>query len=256
MQLQLSGKIALVTGAGRGIGKAIALKLAESGADIIINYSRSESEALEVAAEIEKLGRRCATIQADISKVAECARLIAESTSRLGRLDILVNNAGVSLDAPFMDVTEEDYDKVLDINLKGTFFCSQAFAKYCKAAKIPGKIINVSSVHEEIPFPGHAAYCASKGAIRMLTRNLSIELAEFDITINSVAPGAIDTDINRSLDRDPEKKKALLAQIPLRRLGSPQEIGSVATFLASESASYVTGSTYFVDGGLTWFYKE
>jgi glucose 1-dehydrogenase len=168
----------------------------------------------------------------------------------------LVNNAGVEKRANFWDVTEADYDLVLNVNLKGLFFVTQAMVRYLIEAKRPGKIINISSVHEELPFPHFSSYCASKGGLKMITRNLSIELAPLGITINNIAPGAIETPINKNLLNDPVKLKGLLENIPLRRLGKPEDVASVAAFLASEESSYVTGTTFVVDGGLTWNYEE
>jgi glucose 1-dehydrogenase len=153
-------------------------------------------------------------------------------------------------------VTEEDYDRVLNVNLKGVFFATQAIVRHFMETKCPGKIINISSVHEDLPFPNFAAYCTSKGGLKMLTRNLSVELGPFGITINSIAPGAIETPINTKLLNNPQKLNALLTQIPLARLGQPKDVSGLATFLASSDADYVTGSTYVIDGGLTWNYNE
>src|SRR5438128_938424 len=166
----LEGKVALVTGSGRGIGRAIALRFAREGADVVINYSRSAGEAKEALAQVEGAGRRGLVVQADLRSAREAVRLVEESARRLGRLDILVNNAGGGSAKPFLDVTEEDYDGVVDLNLKGVFFASQAFARHLIAAGRTGRIINISSVHEEIPLPGHAAYCAAKGGVKLLTR--------------------------------------------------------------------------------------
>ena len=174
----------------------------------------------------------------------------------MGRVDVLVNNAGVETHAPFWDVTEADYDKVLGVNLKGVFFGTQAMVQHLRATGRPGRIVNISSVHEELPFPNFAAYCASKGGLKMLTRNLAVELGPLGITINSVAPGAIATPINTALLNDPVKLASLTRQIPLARLGTTDDVAGVAVFLASDEAAYVTGSTYVVDGGLTWFYQE
>jgi glucose 1-dehydrogenase len=254
--VRLQGKVALVTGSAQGIGRAIVERFAREGADVIVNYRRGPAMAEEVAAGARAIGVRAAAIQADVAQVAEVRRLVDESIAAMGRLDILVNNAGVETHAPFWDVAESDYDKVLAVNLKGPFFATQAVVRHLKATGRPGRIVNISSVHEELPFPNFAAYCASKGGLKMLTRNLAVELGPLGITINSVAPGAIATPINTALLNDPVKLKSLTEQIPLARLGTTDDVTGVAVFLASDEAGYVTGSTYVVDGGLTWFYQE
>lgn len=256
MKMRLEGKTALVTGSGRGIGRAIAVRLAREGADVVVNYGHKAEEGEAARAAVEAEGRRAFVVKADLSKKADVERLVEEGVRHFGKLDILVNNAGVEVSAPFTEVTEEDYDRVLDLNLKGVFFATQAFVRHLRSTKRPGKVIQVSSVHEEIPFPGYAAYCASKGGLRLLTRDLAVELGEHGITVNSIAPGAIETEINSSLKEDPERQKALLAQIPLGRMGKPEDVAGLAAFLASSDADYVTGSTFFVDGGLTWNYRE
>jgi glucose 1-dehydrogenase len=254
--MKLSGKVALVTGSSQGIGQAIAIRLAEEGADIVVNFHSHPEEADAVKAKIESLGRRAVAIGADLGSVADVNKLIADSVAGLGQLDILVNNAGVEKNAPFWEVTEAAYDFVLNTNLKGPFFATQAFVKHLQGRKAPGKIINISSVHEDLPFPHFTAYCASKGGLKMMTRNLSIELAPFGITINNIAPGAIETPINTALLHDPAKLNALLQNIPLNRLGQPGDVSSAVAFLASSDADYITGTTLVVDGGLTWNYSE
>ena len=256
MPNRLEDKVAAITGGDQGIGRAIAERLAAEGADVAICYRSNKAGADEVAAAVQRMGRNVATVQCDVGKVVEGQRFVDEAVRHLGHIDILVNNAGLERRADFWDVTEQDYDAVLDVNLKGPFFLTQAFVKHRIQAKAGGKVINISSVHEELPFPHFASYCASKGGIKMLTRNLSIELAPLGITINSIAPGAIETPINKKLLNDPVKLKSLLENIPLKRLGKPEDVASVATFLASSDADYVTGTTYFVDGGLTWSYEE
>ena len=191
-----------------------------------------------------------------MGRIADGQQFITEAVRQLGKLDILVNNAGLEKRADFWDVTEADYDAVLNVNLKGLFFLTQAFVRHRMLAKGPGKIINISSVHEELPFPHFSSYCASKGGVKMLTRDLSIELAPLDITINSIAPGAIETPINKNLLNDPTKLRALLENIPLNRLGQPSDVASIASFIASDDCTYVTGTTFFVDGGLLWNYQE
>ncbi|MGF1535461.1 MAG: glucose 1-dehydrogenase [Elainellaceae cyanobacterium] len=259
--MKLAGKVALVTGSSQGIGKAIAIRLAKEGADVVINY-RSHPEGAEATVkEVEAAGGKCHpvegfSIQADLSMVENVRRLVKESIDHFSKLDILVNNAGIEKHAPFWEVTEADYDKVMDVNLKGVFFATQAMVKHLMETDRPGRIINISSVHEDLPFPNFAAYCCSKGGVKMLTRNLAVELGARGITINNVAPGAIETPINTELLNNPEKLNALLKNIPLGRLGQPDDVSGLVAFLASDEAAYVTGTTFFADGGLTWNYQE
>jgi len=253
---RLEGKTAVVTGGDQGIGHGIALRLAKEGANVAIGFRSNQKGADETVAAIKAEGVKGAAIQGDVSKVADGQNLIAQAVSQLGNLDILVNNAGLERRADFWDVTEPDFDLVLNVNLKGVFFIAQSFVRHLQQTKRGGKIINISSVHEELPFPHFASYCASKGALKMLTRNLSIELAPLGITINNIAPGAIETPINKALLNDPVKLKDLLSNIPLKRLGTPEDVAGIAAFLASSDSDYVTGTTFFVDGGLLWNYEE
>jgi glucose 1-dehydrogenase len=254
--MKLIGKKALVTGSNQGIGQAIAIRLAEEGADVVIDYVTHPDTAADTVQKVLKLGRRAVAIQGDISNVADTQRMVKQSVDVLGGLDILVNNAGVEKHASFWEVTEADYDLVLDINLKGAFFVTQAFVRHRIEVKQPGKVINMSSVHEDLPFPHFTSYCASKGGMKMMMRNLAIELAPYGITVNNIAPGAIETPINIQLLHDPVKLKALLENIPLARLGNTSDVAGVAAFLASTDADYITGATIVVDGGLTWNYSE
>lgn len=253
---RLQGRRALVTGSSKGIGRGIAIRLAQEGADVVINYHSDPQGAEEALAEVHALGRRGAVIRANLGSPRDVRDLVAQSAAALGGLDVLVNNAGIEKHAAFWDVTEGDFDAVIDVNLKGVFFATQAFVQQCRAAGRPGKIINISSVHEELAFPNFAAYCASKGGVRMLTRTLAVELGPLGITINNIAPGAIETPINRALLNDPGKLASLVEQIPLSRLGTPNDVAGLAIFLASPDSDYVTGTTYVVDGGLTVFYQE
>jgi glucose 1-dehydrogenase len=254
--MKLEGKTVLITGGSQGIGQGIAFRLAEEGADIVIDYVGNSQPADATVAQIQKRGRRALAVEADISSVDQIHTMMKQAVDSFGGVDILINNAGVEKHASIWEATEHDYDLVLTINLKGAFFASQAFVQHRMAVKKPGKIINISSVHEELPFPHFTSYCASKGGVKMMMRNLSIELAPYGITVNNIAPGAIETPINTALLNDPPKLKALLGNIPLGRLGQVSDVGGVAAFLASSDADYITGATIVVDGGLTWNYSE
>ena len=254
--MKLEGKTVLITGGSQGIGQGIAFRLAEEGADIAIDYVGNSEAADATVAQIEKRGRRGLAIEADISSVDQIHSMMKQAVDSFGGVDVLINNAGVEKRASIWEVTEHDYDLVLKINLKGAFFASQAFVQHRMAVKKPGKIINISSVHEELPFPHFTSYCASKGGMKMMMRNLSIEVAPYGITVNNIAPGAIETPINTALLNDPPKLKALLENIPLARLGQVSDVAGVAAFLVSADADYITGATVVVDGGLTWNYSE
>jgi glucose 1-dehydrogenase len=254
--MKLEGKTVLITGGSQGIGQGIAFRLAEEGADVAIDYVGNSEAADATVAQIEKRGRRGLAIEADISSVDQIHSMMKQAVDSFGGVDVLINNAGVEKRASIWEVTEHDYDLVLKINLKGAFFASQAFVQHRMAVKKPGKIINISSVHEELPFPHFTSYCASKGGMKMMMRNLSIELAPYGITVNNIAPGAIETPINSALLNDPPKLKALLENIPLARLGQVSDVAGVAAFLVSPDADYITGATVVVDGGLTWNYSE
>jgi len=252
----LENRVALVTGSSSGIGQAIAVKLAQLGANIVINYVARREGAEETLKQVEGSGARGIIVQADVSKLAELQSLVDRGWEAFGCIDILVNNAGLEKKAAFWDATEEDYDRVLGVNLKGPFFLTQAFVRRLRSVKKPGRIINVSSVHEDMAFPGFTSYCTSKGGMRMLMRSLAVELGPEGFTINNVAPGAIATPINKSLLEDKPKLNALLANIPLGRLGSSGDVANLVAFLASDEAAYVTGSTFIVDGGLSRNYHE
>jgi glucose 1-dehydrogenase len=252
----LAGKVAIITGSGSGIGQSIAERLAQEGADCVVDYRGGSDSPDQTIAKIHAAGGKAIPVQADVTSLSDTQNLVDQAYSQLGRCDILVNNAGIEIGANFWEVTEKDYDAVLNVNLKGAFFLTQAFVKRLLDAKQPGRIINISSVHEDMVFPHFSTYAASKGAMRMLMRNLAVELGPHQITVNNVAPGAIITPINtKLLDNKPELD-ALLANIPLGRMGKPEEVAGLVAFLASDEAAYVTGSTYVIDGGLMRNYKE
>ena len=249
--MQLDAKVAIVTGADSGIGRAIAIELAKAGATVVVNYAHNQQKAEEVRQTIEQSQGKALVIQADVSQYQQAVGLIQQTVEHFNRLDIMVNNAGMEIHNGFLDVTEEQWDRVLSVDLKGAFFCAQAAAREMVKRKTPGRIINVSSVHEDIPMPKNAPYCCAKGGLRMMTRTSCLELAPYNITVNNIAPGAVDTPIDADVKADPEKMNALLAEIPLHRMGQPEEIGKLALYLASDASAYVTGSTFIIDGGLS-----
>lgn len=249
--MRLKGKTALVTGAGRGIGRAIAERFAAEGAHVAVNYlprGQNEGEARAVADGLSTPGM---IVAADVSSRGDVERMVDDVVGKFGRLDIAVSNAGIEIKKPFLEVTDDEWNRVIAVNLYGSFVVSQAAARQMVRQGGEGKLVFVSSVHEDVPFPEYAAYCASKGGVRMLMRNLAMELAPHKINVNNIAPGAIATPINRAVLNDPEAKAEALAEIPWGRFGRPEEVAAVAVFLASDEAEYVTGSTYYVDGGLT-----
>lgn len=243
----ISGKVALVTGGSRGIGKAIALQLASAGADVAINYSSREEEALEVKKEIEAMGRKSFVIKANVASMEETENMISEVAKELGSLDILVNNAGITKDNLLIKMKEEDFDKVIDINLKGTFNCIKCASKLM-IKKRQGRIINMASVVGIVGNPGQANYCASKAGVIGMTKSLAKELAGRNININAVAPGFIDTDMTKVL-KD-EAKDAMVKNIPLGRGGTPEDIAKAVLFLSSSLSDYITGQVINVDGGM------
>lgn len=243
----LDGKIALVTGAGRGIGKAIALALAGYGADVAVNYSGSREKAEETVEEIRALGRRAIAVQADISKTDACEQMFREVTDAFGTLDILVNNAGITRDNLAVRMTEEEFSQVIDTNLKGAFFCMKLAGRLMMKKRY-GRIVSISSISGVHGNPGQINYCAAKAGVIGMTKCLAKELAVRGVTVNAVAPGYIDTDMTAVL---PDKvKETVLGQVPLGRMGRPQDIAETVAFLASDRAAYITGQTILVDGGM------
>ncbi len=248
--MTLQNKVAIVTGGNSGIGKAVALELARRGARVVIDYVTHPEATEALERQIASLGRQFLGIEADVSKVKDLQRLVDAAVSRVGRLDILVNNAGIETRTSVLDTTEDQYDRVLAINLKSAFFGMQIAAKQMIKQGGGGHIINISSVHEDWPMPGNTAYCLSKGGMRMLTRTAGVELAPHQIRVIGSAPGAVATPINLQTMDDPALLKKLDSAIPLGRLARPEEIASVVAFACAEGASYLTATTIFADGGI------
>jgi len=245
--VNLQGKTAIVTGAGSGIGKAIADALAAAGAGVCINYHGAYAD--DAKAHAQSLPRAIA-VDADVSDPDDAAALVSTTLQELGSVDVLVNNAGIEHSAPLLDLDPKDWDTILAVNLRGAFCCMQAAGRVMRDSGKGGSIVNISSIHEDVAFPGFSSYCASKGGLRMLMRNAAVELAPYKIRVNNVAPGAIVTPINEATLEDPAKVQTLQRIIPLGRMGQPAEVANAVVFLASDDASYVTGSTYYVDGGM------
>jgi glucose 1-dehydrogenase len=248
--MSLKNKVAIVTGGNSGIGKAVALELAKQGASIVIDYISHPEATEEMEQQIVALGDQAIGVEADVSQVAELQKLVDTAVARLGRLDIMVNNAGIEIRTSVLETTEAQYDKVLNVNLKSAFFGTQIAARQMIKQGGGGRIINITSVHEDWPMPGNTAYCLSKGGMRMLTRTAGVELAPHNILVVGVGPGAIATPINLSTMNDPALLAKLDAAIPLGRMARPEEIATVVAFLAGDGASYITATTIFADGGI------
>ena len=260
MQISLKGQAALDTGASSGIGEAVAIALGAAGADVVVNYVSSPEAAEAVADKIRAGGSRAIAIKADVSKEDEVQAMFAKMFTEFGTIDILVNNAGLQKDAPFHEMTIEQWNTVIDINLTGQFLCArEAIREFLRRGVVEeksvaaGKIICMSSVHELIPWAGHVNYAASKGAIKMLMQSLAQEYGAQKIRVNSICPGAIQTKINTPAWSTPEALSALMTLIPYNRIGQPQDIGNLAVFLASDLSDYITGASIFIDGGMTVF---
>jgi glucose 1-dehydrogenase len=247
--MSLKGKVAVVTGGNSGIGKAIVLELAGQGANIVIDYISHPEATDALEKQITALGDKAIGVRADVSKVDDLKKLISAAVEKFGRLDIMVNNAGIETRTSILDTTEEQYDKVLAINLKSAFFGTQIAAQQM-IKQGGGRIINISSVHEDWPMPGNTPYCLSKGGMRMLTRTAGVELAPHNVRVVGIGPGAVATPIDLVTMKDPVMLKKLDDSIPLRRMAKPEEIASVVAFLAGDGASYMTATTVFVDGGI------
>ena len=248
--MKLKGKVAIVTGGNSGIGLAVVLELAKQGANIVIDYVAHPEATDDLIKQVIALGDQAVGVKADVSKIADLKNLIATAVTKFGRVDIMVNNAGVETRTSILDTTEDDYEKVLAINLKSAFFGTQLAAQQMIKQGDGGRIINITSVHEDWPMPGNTAYCLSKGGMRMLTRTAGVELAPHNILVVGVGPGAVATPINLGTMNNPALLKKLDAAIPLGRMAQPSEIGSVVAFLASDAASYIAATTIFADGGI------
>jgi glucose 1-dehydrogenase len=256
----LKGQAALVTGADSGIGKGVALALANAGAKLVINYAHNHNAAEVTVNEIKAAGGEAFAVQADVSHEAEVKAMFAQMYEQYGTIDILVNNAGLQKDSNFVDMTLEDWNTVISINLTGQFLCSREAAKefirrgvVADRSRAAGKIICMSSVHEVIPWAGHVNYAASKGGINMFMKSIAQELAPHKIRVVSIGPGAIQTPINKAAWETPEALDKLLTLIPYNRIGKPDDIGKLAAWLASDEADYITGTTIFMDGGMTLY---
>lgn len=250
MNTSLKDRKALVTGAGRGIGAAIAIDLARAGADVVVNYCHSPGPAAEVQAEIEKLGRRALVVQADVARCDQIRQMFEQVEAQWGPIDILVNNSGIEPRHPIEGFDETTYDAVMDTNLKGAFFCAQRALGGMKG-KGWGRVVNISSVHEATPTGFSCVYSMSKGGMLMMMREMARDYSRHGITVNNVCPGAIRTDINRAVLADPAYEAKVNARIPAGFIGQPHDVAQLVTFLASDAARYITGASLFIDGGLS-----
>ncbi len=248
--MRLKDKVALVTGSSQGIGRAIALSFAGEGAAVAVDYRSHPEEAEAVVEQVEGSGGRALAVRADVSDPDDVKNLVKRTVEEFGRLDVMVNNAGVEEKMPFLETPLEVWNRVVAVNLTGAWLGCQEAARRMVEKGEGGRIINVSSVHEDRPMPTNSPYCAAKGGLRMLMRTIAVELAPHGITVNNIAPGAIETPINENLEEHPDQMQKLLSEIPLGRIGQPEEVAGLALYLASEEAAYVTGSTFFIDGGM------
>jgi glucose 1-dehydrogenase len=248
--MRLQGKVAVVTGAGTGIGQAIAIAYAKEGASVVVDYVGKDSVVEDTLHQIGAVGGKAIGVAADVSNPDQVSGLMQQTLAAFGRLDILVNNAGIEKKFAFVDYPLEEWQKILAVNLTGAFVCSQAAARQMIAQGGGGRIINISSIHEDLAFPLNAPYAATKGGIRMLMRTIAVELAPHQITVNNIGPGAIFTPIDDDVEKDAKLNAAILAEIPMGRWGRPEEVAQLAVYLASDDAAYVTGSTHFIDGGM------
>ena len=248
--MRLQHKVAIVTGAATGIGQAIATAFANEGAAVVVDYVGQGDRADETIRRIETAGGRAIGVEADVSDQTQVRILVEQAVAKFGRLDILVNNAGIEFKHPFLEFPIDLWHKVIEVDLTGPWLCAQVAAQQMVKQGGGGRIINISSVHEDLPMPTNAPYCAAKGGLRMLMRTIAVELAPHQITVNNIGPGAIYTPIDKEIENDPGIEKELLGEIPLGRWGRPEEVAELAVYLASDAAAYITGSTHFIDGGM------
>ena len=247
--MRLKGKKALVTGASRGIGRGIAEVFADEGADVAVNYVHSSKQADEVAKSLQAKGRKAIVVQGDVAKRADVEAMIDKAWKELGGIDILVNNAGIETIVPFLELTDDQWTQLVDINLRGAWMCSQVFCRRALAEKRKGSIVHIGSIQAAKVLPGRTHYAPTKLGLEALTRNMSAEMTPLGIRVNCVHPGLIDTDMTAWVMKSPDILPIVLAQISLGRAGQPREIGTVVSFVASDEASYLTGQSIHVDGG-------
>jgi glucose 1-dehydrogenase len=247
--LRLENKVAVITGSSSGIGSAIALAFAKEGAAVAVDYRSHPDEAKEIVEQRESFGGRAISVHADVSSPEDVKNLIQKAVEEFGRLDVMINNAGMEEKMPFLETPLDVWNKTIAVNLTGAWLGCQEAAKQMVSQGGSGRILNISSVHEDLPMPTNSPYCATKGGLRMLMRTIAVELAPH-ITVNNIAPGAVDTPMDTPLEEDANKMQQLLSEIPLRRMGKPEEVAALAVYLASDAAAYVTGSTFVIDGGM------
>ena len=248
--MRLKDQVAIVTGSATGIGQAIAIRFAQEGAAVVVDFVGKPDTANQTEQAIKQAGGRTIAVSADVSDPAQVQSLIEATVKEFGKLDIVVNNAGIEKKFPFVEYPLEECKKIIDVNLIGPFLVTQAAARQMIKQGNGGRIVNISSVHEDLPMPTNSVYCATKGALRMLTRTVAVELAKDKITVNNIGPGAVYTPIDADIEAQPELEKSLMSEIPLNRWGRPEEVAGLAVYLASAEAGYITGSTCFIDGGM------
>ena len=248
---RLEGKVAIITGSDRGIGKGIAIGLAREGCNVLVNSYKESEEARNVVEEIKKLGSDAVFVKANVIREVDIKNLVDKAVEKFGRLDIMVNNAGILVQGTVETLNEQDWNRQMDVNLKGVFFCTKYAVLQMKKQGKGGRIINISSIAGLVGFPGISAYCASKGGVTEFTREVALDCAKYGITVNAINPGVIVTDMTKSMLEDDPTKKSLMENTPVGRFGYPEDIGNAAVFLALDESSFITGHNLVVDGGWT-----